>query len=77
MHIRGVCGICVCVGSIANCAVCDSHTLFDTLSLSVSIRYCGDSVALELFMLPLFLLLFIGWNYFHITPGMAATVRTW
>ncbi|KAF4101412.1 multiple C2 and transmembrane domain-containing protein 2 [Onychostoma macrolepis] len=26
----------------------------------------------ELFMLPLFLLLLIGWNYFHITPGMAS-----
>lgn len=47
MHIRGVCGICVCVGSIANCAVCDSHTLFDTLSLSLSLLdICGDSVAL-------------------------------
>lgn len=27
----------------------------------------------ELFMLPLFLLLLIGWNYFHITPGMASS----
>nr|XP_055030980.1 multiple C2 and transmembrane domain-containing protein 2 [Misgurnus anguillicaudatus] len=26
----------------------------------------------ELFMLPLFLFLLIGWNYFHITPGMAS-----
>ncbi|XP_059420914.1 multiple C2 and transmembrane domain-containing protein 2-like [Carassius carassius] len=26
----------------------------------------------ELFMLPLFLLLLVGWNYFHITPGMAS-----
>ncbi|KAL1256767.1 hypothetical protein QQF64_012312, partial [Cirrhinus molitorella] len=26
----------------------------------------------ELFMLPLFLLLLIGWNYYHITPGMAS-----
>ncbi|KAK7160158.1 hypothetical protein R3I93_007961 [Phoxinus phoxinus] len=27
----------------------------------------------ELFMLPLFLLLLIGWSYFHITPGMASS----
>ncbi|KAI5098254.1 multiple C2 and transmembrane domain-containing protein 2, partial [Silurus meridionalis] len=26
----------------------------------------------ELFMLPLFLLLLIGWNYFHITPGVGS-----
>lgn len=26
----------------------------------------------ELFMLPLFFLLLIGWNYFHITPGVGS-----
>lgn len=31
------------MGSIANCAVCDSHPLFDALSV---LDICGDSVAL-------------------------------
>lgn len=41
--------MCVCVGSTTNCAVCDSHTLFDNPSLSLSLSLldiCGVSVAL-------------------------------
>lgn len=73
-YIRGNAYVCVCVGSIANCAVCDSHTLFDTISLFLCLSqiFVLTVWLWELFMLPLFLLLLIGWNYFHITPGMAS-----
>lgn len=37
--------MCVCVGSIANCAVWNPHTLFNTISLSL-LDICVDSLVL-------------------------------
>ncbi|XP_066540713.1 multiple C2 and transmembrane domain-containing protein 2 isoform X2 [Hoplias malabaricus] len=38
-------------------------------SITALLIFVGTVWHFELFMLPLFLLLLIGWNYFHITPG--------
>lgn len=62
----------------AHCTVRQSNPLYGLPSSVLSFLLSFFQVFVltvwhfELFMLPFFFLLFIGWNYFHITPGMGS-----
>lgn len=62
----------------ARCTVCQSNPLYGLPSSVLLFLHSVFQVFVltvwhfELFMLPLLLLLFIGRNYFHITPGVGS-----